>query len=143
MASIMDIADATTGVPSAALVTRATRRKFTPEFKRQVAAQCLLPGASLSAVALSHRINANVIRKWVRRAQQNTTSPTVPSTATMLAVNVMQAPVHKPPPPSRTCASSSAVPCIEILTAAGTVRLPPGFDAASLRAILQILAEPR
>lgn len=30
-------------------------------------AQCLQPGASVAAVAMSHRINANVVRKWLPR----------------------------------------------------------------------------
>ena len=41
------------------------RRTYSRLFKAEVAAQCLMPGASVSAIALSHGINANVIRKWL------------------------------------------------------------------------------
>lgn len=41
------------------------RRNHTPEFKRQVVALCQ-PGVSTSAVALSHGINANMLRRWIR-----------------------------------------------------------------------------
>ncbi|WP_122669946.1 transposase [Pseudomonas viridiflava] len=34
-------------------------------FKAQVVQECLQPGASVSSVAISHGINANVIRKWL------------------------------------------------------------------------------
>ena len=34
-------------------------------FKVQVVQECLQPGATLSSVAISHGINANVIRKWL------------------------------------------------------------------------------
>ncbi|HCL4259765.1 TPA: transposase, partial [Pseudomonas aeruginosa] len=34
-------------------------------FKAQVVQECLQPGATVSSVAISHGINANVIRKWL------------------------------------------------------------------------------
>lgn len=34
-------------------------------FKAQVVQECLQPGVSISSVAISHGINANVIRKWI------------------------------------------------------------------------------
>lgn len=34
-------------------------------FKTQVVQECLQPGASVASVALSHGINANVVRKWL------------------------------------------------------------------------------
>jgi transposase-like protein len=33
--------------------------------KAQVVQECLQPGASISSVAITHGINANVIRKWL------------------------------------------------------------------------------
>ena len=36
-------------------------RVYSLQFKREVVAQCLAPGASVSAIALSHRINATMI----------------------------------------------------------------------------------
>ena len=52
--------DAKTGV-----VGVRKRRTYSKQFKAEVAAQCLMPGASVSAIALSHGINANVVRKWL------------------------------------------------------------------------------
>ena len=35
------------------------------EFKAQVLAECRRPGASVAAVALSHGLNVNLVRKWL------------------------------------------------------------------------------
>ncbi|WP_248916955.1 IS66-like element accessory protein TnpA [Pseudomonas moorei] len=42
------------------------RSSYPKPFKAQVVQECLQPGAILSSVAISHGINANVIRKWLR-----------------------------------------------------------------------------
>jgi transposase-like protein len=41
------------------------RSSYPKLFKAQVVQECLQPGASVSSVAISHGINANVIRKWL------------------------------------------------------------------------------
>lgn len=41
------------------------RSSYPKPFKAQVVQECLLPGATVSSVAISHGINANVIRKWL------------------------------------------------------------------------------
>jgi transposase-like protein len=41
------------------------RSSYPKPFKAQVVQECLQPGATLSSVAISHVINANVIRKWL------------------------------------------------------------------------------
>ena len=41
------------------------RSSYPKPFKAQVVQECLEPGASVSSVAISHGINANVIRKWL------------------------------------------------------------------------------
>jgi hypothetical protein len=54
----MKIADAKIRVPASTPETGRTRRTYARQFKREVVAQCLVPGASVSAIALSHGINA-------------------------------------------------------------------------------------
>ncbi len=44
---------------------RQRRRKHSAEFKAKVIAACRKPGVSMSAVALAHRLNANLLRRWV------------------------------------------------------------------------------
>ncbi|WP_434559385.1 IS66-like element accessory protein TnpA [Pseudomonas sp. R1-6] len=41
------------------------RNSYPRQFKAQVVQECLQPGATISSVAISHGINANVIRKWI------------------------------------------------------------------------------
>ncbi|WP_095064608.1 transposase [Pseudomonas sp. Irchel s3f19] len=41
------------------------RSSYPKSFKAQVVQECLQPGATISGVAISHGINANVIRKWI------------------------------------------------------------------------------
>ena len=41
------------------------RRRHSAEFKAQVVAACREPGMSMAAVALEHRLNANLLRRWV------------------------------------------------------------------------------
>lgn len=45
------------------------RRWHSPEFKRQVLAECEVVGASVAAVALTHGVNANLVHKWRRQGQ--------------------------------------------------------------------------
>jgi transposase len=40
------------------------RRRHSDELKAKVVAACDVPGASISAVALAHGLNANLVRKW-------------------------------------------------------------------------------
>jgi transposase len=43
----------------------AARRRHSAELKTKVLAACNEPGASIAAVALSHGLNANLVRKWL------------------------------------------------------------------------------
>ncbi|HBN15298.1 MAG: hypothetical protein CMQ46_11665 [Gammaproteobacteria bacterium] len=45
------------------------RKRYTKAFKHKVIAASLQPGASVARVALEHGLNANMLRKWIRVAQ--------------------------------------------------------------------------
>jgi transposase-like protein len=47
---------------------RSNRRVHSSEFKAQILAECRQPGASVSAVAIAHGLNTNVVRKWLAEA---------------------------------------------------------------------------
>lgn len=49
---------------------RQRRRKHSAEFKAKVVAACRKPGVSIAAVALAHKLNANLLRRWVIAAEQ-------------------------------------------------------------------------
>lgn len=135
----MKQADAKTSVPIAAQETKQTRRSYAPEFKRDVVAQCLVPGASVSAIALSHGINANVIRKWLPLHRAGTST----SSATMLPVTIKAAAPVATSQPRMYAPVAATRPPIELSLGAATVRFPAGFDPTELHSIVQILAALR
>lgn len=49
---------------------RRRRRLHSAEFKARVVAACRRPGVSIAAVALEHRLNANLLRRWVVAAER-------------------------------------------------------------------------
>lgn len=65
------------------------RRFYSPELKLQVLAQCGQPGASITAVALGHGINANIVHRWLREHAQGTLAkPTPASTPAFIPVTL-------------------------------------------------------
>lgn len=50
---------------------RRRRRRHSAEFKAQAVAACRKPGVSIASVALSYRLNANLLRRWVVEAEQS------------------------------------------------------------------------
>jgi transposase len=46
------------------------RRRHTAEFKAAAVAACREPGASVAAVALERKLNANLLRTWIKRADR-------------------------------------------------------------------------
>jgi transposase-like protein len=135
----MKIADAKfSGALAAPVAKRGTRRTYPRQFKREVVAQCLARGASVSAIALSHGINANVIRKWLPQGDLRVAT----GTAAMLPVTIESAPAPAVKRRAPAAPAMARAP-IELTLAGATVRLPPGFDAQELRSIVQILATLR
>jgi len=49
---------------------RRTHRTYSPQFKAEMVAACGKPGASVAALAMQHGINANVLHRWLKEAQQ-------------------------------------------------------------------------
>lgn len=47
------------------------RRRYSPELKEQILAECAAPGASVAKVALSHGINANIVHGWRKLARES------------------------------------------------------------------------
>ncbi len=88
------------------------RRRHSAELKAKVLAACGEPGASIAAVALSHGLNANLVRKWlVGRGLKRTgiqapvavmasAAATVPppAAAPVLAADVRFLPIELDPP---------------------------------------------
>ena len=47
------------------------RRRHSPQFKQKVVEACLAKQASIPKIALAHGLNANMVHRWVRKAQNN------------------------------------------------------------------------
>ena len=56
----------------------ATRRRYSPELKAQVMAECDAPGASVAKVAMSHGISANIVHGWRKLARESGAAATLP-----------------------------------------------------------------
>ena len=54
------------------------RRRYSEEFKAEVVAKCRQPGVSMAGVALAHRLNANLLRRWVEERKEETPAPATP-----------------------------------------------------------------
>ena len=63
------------------------RRHHTPEFKQGLVALCQ-PGVSVSAVALAHGINTNLLRRWINPYQNELPALVASAPSKLVAVQV-------------------------------------------------------
>src|SRR3954469_10538992 len=49
------------------LVGRNGRRRYEAASKERLVSSCLEPGVSVSRLALEHGVNANLLRKWIKK----------------------------------------------------------------------------
>src|SRR3954467_15669462 len=59
------------------LVGRNGRRRYEAASKERLVTACLEPGVSVSRLALEHGVNANLLRKWIKKRTR--TQPLRPS----------------------------------------------------------------
>jgi transposase len=71
-------------IPNQLTDGRRRRRLHSDEFKADAVAACMQPGVSMASVAMSHGINANLLRRWVRAAEMGV-EPVSSSEAALLA----------------------------------------------------------
>lgn len=121
-------------------VSRNGRRFFSEAHKRTVVEKCLVPGASVSAVALAHGFNTNLVRKWIikhqaARALGRTAGALVP-------VSVIEAPASSRRSSKREAgkrAAQLASGWIEIEIGAVRVILRGKVEAGQLRVVFDAL----
>jgi len=63
------------------LVGRNGRRRYDPVSKDSLVAACLEPGVSVARLALEHGVNANLLRKWIKKHKDTHSLPPSPSSA--------------------------------------------------------------
>ena len=107
-------------------VQRTRRRRYSAEFKAQAVNACMLPGISIAAVALHHRLNANLLRRWVSDQEELAVADQARQAMTVSPPEFI--PLQLPPP-----ASAPAVQDIVIEVRRGaalvTVRWPGSASA--------------
>jgi transposase len=121
-------------------VSRNGKRFFSETHKRAVVEKCLIAGASVSAVALAHGFNTNLVRKWIvkhqaARALVRTAGPLVP-------VSVINAPASSTRTRRRGAGKGApelASGWIEIEIGAARVILRGKVEAGQLRFVLDAL----
>ncbi|MFM9927218.1 transposase [Variovorax sp. H27-G14] len=97
------------------------RRRHSAEFKAQVLAACAEPGASVAAVALSFKLNDNLVHQW-RRGRG--ASPASSATSTTLAESAPQFIALSLPPPSPPPSAPPSAPAPAVApVAADAIRL--------------------
>src|SRR6266496_3240970 len=113
---------------------RTGRRTYTDDFKLTVVRECNEPGVSLAAVAMAHRINANLVRRWVRhRGMPDAKAKEV---AKLLPVTI--AAEGSVPDVDVEKRTNSHAGTIEIEVYGARIRLRGGVDVASLRNVLDV-----
>ena len=64
------------------------RRIHSIEFKTELVAICRQPGISVSAVALAHGVNSNLVRRWIKQFPIDTKLPVASVPAKFVPVQV-------------------------------------------------------
>jgi transposase len=130
-------------VEAGAKRTVVRRRSFTEEFRRLVVKETLVPGASVSAVALKHRLNTNLLFTWRRRYLRELARV---DSVNLLPVRIepLEATVSvsrpEPLPTNQGAHNCSRAGCIEIEAYGACIRLQGTVDETALRAVLDVLS---
>lgn len=107
------------------------RRRYSPEFKRQVVAEAAVAGVSVSSVARRHGLNANLIFNWRRRFGVTASAGFVPA-----VIVPDRRPGHEMP------GGQDAVPGgrMEVVCSGGRrIVVGPDFDAAAVARLLSVV----
>ena len=135
MVSTMKIVDTNSGPPGAPFrvrVNRTGRRTYSRECKLEIVQECSGRDVSVAGVALSHAINANLVRRWIVQHRNGRLSP-MPA---MLPVRLSAATALPAPVAAKPLAAAGVIE-IELESARILVRGP--VDGAALRTVLDAL----
>lgn len=64
------------------------RRTHSTEFKAQLVDLCQQPNTSVSAVALAHGLNTNLLRRWIKQVQAHAPMPVATAVMKMVPVRL-------------------------------------------------------
>lgn len=134
---IVDTKNSTSKAVDGVRVNRTGRRTYTLDYKREVVRQCMVRDVSVAGIALAHGINANLVRRWIVRAEHGLLGLVPESPAALLPVHV-EASV-----PARAADRSRAVAMvpIEIELKGARIYVRGDVDREMLRTVLDVLSE--
>ena len=119
-------------------VLRNGKRMYVHEFKLALVRRCLDPGVSVSAVALEHGINANLLRKWIDKHRDEAGVRREPALLPVTIEPTETAPAARAPMVAPPAHQANAA--IEIDVFGARLRLHGEIDARRLRVVLDALA---
>jgi transposase len=102
------------------------------DFKLGLVKRCLEPGVSVSAVALEHGVNTNLLRTWIDKHRHQTGASRTPALLPVTITTPLSAPSVPPP---REVDSS-----IEIEVFGARLTLRGDIDPRRLRLVLDALS---
>src|SRR3954466_5475101 len=125
--------------------SRRSRRQHEREFKDELIAQSLVPGASVAAIAMKGGVNANLLFKW-RREHVRAKLETAPTAGSLLPVCVIPdadaMAISQPPALGGAAVSrSTRAGVIEIEIAGAQLRLCGAVDETMLGSVLRALRQ--
>jgi len=122
-------------VSSRKALPTAKRQYRSPELKRQIVEETLVPGASVARVARAHGVNANQVFAWRRQYQRGLLKPRNRAMPGLLAVRVSGAGAEgKEAQTPRTLSGT-----MQVELPKGQLRLTGCVDAETLRVVLEAL----
>ena len=116
------------------------RRFFSEAHKRSVVEKCLTPGASVSAVALAHGFNTNLVRKWINQHREQ--RRLLGGSTALVPVSVMEARARLPRRSTKAVSKHGAELAsgsIEIQIGAARVIVRGRVEAGQLRVVFDAL----
>ena len=101
------------------------RRQWSDDDKARIVEETLAPGAVVSVIARRHGLLPQQVFAWRRQARDR------------VMESAIDAPAFAPVVVGAVAETRKDAPVIEIVIGAATVRVPPGADAATLKAVLR------
>jgi len=117
------------------------RQRYSREFKRQIVEASLAPGASIATVALTHRINTNLLHKW-RWSYRHGAYGAVAEPSTLAAVQIVKPArlaVAKPSQPTTISTETTPSSYIELFFNDTRVLVHGAPDSQTLRSVIDAL----
>ena len=123
-------------------VNRTGRRTYTAAYELRIVQRCSESGASVAAVAMAHRINVNLVRRWIvchrRERLDSTPEPQAVLLPVTLATSAPELSADHPVAAS-TRRRPTGASSIEIALDGARIHLRGAVDVQALTCVLEVL----